>query len=84
VVVSTADFIEGFRALSDRALSKPVTIMTEGGEQLVLVSAEEYARLKRRDRRAVAAEDLTDEEIDLIARAEVPAEFAHLDAELSE
>lgn len=84
MVVSTADFIEQFRALSAQALSEPVTIATDGGERLVLVSAEEYARLKRRDRRAVAAEDFTDDELDLIARAEVPAEFAHLDAELSD
>lgn len=84
MVVSTADFIERFRALSDRALSEPVTITTEEGGQLVLVSAEEYARLRRRDRRAVAAEDLTDAELDLIARAEMPAEFAYLDAELGE
>ena len=84
MVVSMADFIEQFRTLSDRARSEPVTIATEEGGQLVLVSAEEYARLKRRDRRAIAAEDLTDTELDLIARAEAPAEFAHLDAELSE
>jgi hypothetical protein len=47
-----------------------------------MVSAAEYDRLKRRDRRVVRVEDLTDEELELIAQAEVPAEFAHLDAEL--
>jgi hypothetical protein len=47
-----------------------------------MVSAAEYDRLKRRDRRVVRLEDLTDEELELIAQAEVPAEFAYLDAEL--
>jgi hypothetical protein len=49
---------------------------------LVMVSAAEYDRLKRRDRRVVRVEDLTDEDLALIAQAEAPAEFAHLDAEL--
>jgi PHD/YefM family antitoxin component YafN of YafNO toxin-antitoxin module len=80
--VSTADFIKQFGTFSDRALSEPVTITKNGRDRLVLLSAEEYARLKRRDRRVIAAEDLTDDEIDLIAKAEVPAEFAELDSEL--
>jgi hypothetical protein len=39
--------------------------------------AAEHERLKRRDRRAVRAETLTEQEIALIDRAEVPAECAH-------
>jgi hypothetical protein len=35
-------------------------------------------------RRVFRTEDLTDEQIALIAKAEVPAEYAHLDAELGE
>jgi hypothetical protein len=48
------------------------------------MSVEEYARLKRRDRRVVRLEDFTDEEMALIARAEVPAKYAHLDDELKD
>lgn len=80
--VSTADFIKQFGTFSDRALSEPVTITKNGRDRLVLVSAEEFARLKRRDRRVIAVEELTEAEIELIAKAEVPAEYAHLDAEL--
>jgi hypothetical protein len=36
------------------------------------------------DRRVVRAEDITDEELALIAAAEAPAEFAYLDAELED
>lgn len=80
--VNTAEFIERYGALADQALNEPVTIADDGRDRLVLLSADEYARLKRRDRRVVAAEDLTEAELELIARAEVPPEYAHLDAEL--
>jgi prevent-host-death family protein len=83
VRVTTADFIKHYGRLADRALSEPVTITKNGHDRLVVLSAEEYERLKRRDRRVVRAGDLTDEEIALISRAEVPAEHAHLDDELA-
>ena len=82
--VTTADFIKHYGALADRALSEPLTITKNGRDRLVVLSAEEYSRLKRRDRRVVAADELTDEEIALIAKAEVPAEHAHLDEELKD
>ena len=82
VKVTTADFIKNYGRLADRALSEPVTITKNGHDRLVVLSAEEYARLKRRDRRVVRAGELTDEEVALIARAEVPADYAHLDEEL--
>lgn len=80
--ISTADFIKNFGALADRALSEPVRITKHGRDRLVMLSATEYDRLKRRDRRVVRLEDLTDEELELIAQAEVSAEYAYLDAEL--
>jgi len=80
--ISTADFIKNFGALADQALSEPVRITKHGRDRLVMLSATEYDRLKRRDRRVVRLEDLTDEELELIAQAEVPAEYAYLDAEL--
>ena len=81
--VITAEFIKGYGTLADRALNEPVTITKNGRDRLVLLSVDEYARLKRRDRRALAAEELTEAELALIAAAEVPAEHAHLDAELA-
>jgi prevent-host-death family protein len=82
VRISTADFIKNFGALADQALSEPVRITKHGRDRLVMLSATEYDRLKRRDRRVVRLEDLTDEELELIAQAEVSAEYAYLDAEL--
>jgi hypothetical protein len=39
---------------------------------------------RRRDRRVIRLEDFTEEEIALIAKAEVPREYAYLDAELTD
>jgi hypothetical protein len=80
--VTTADFIKHYGRLADRALIEPLTITKNGHDRLVVLSSEEYARLKRRDRRVVAVEDLTEAEIALIATAEVSPEYAHLDDEL--
>jgi hypothetical protein len=82
--VTTAEFIKNYGTLADKALTEPVTITKNGRDRLVMISADEYARLKRRDRRVVRLEDFSEEEIALIAQADVPAEQAHLDAELKD
>jgi prevent-host-death family protein len=82
--ISSADFQRQFGALSDKALTEPLTITRNGRDRLVLMSVEEYERLKRRDRRVVRLEDFTEEEMALIAKADVPAEHEHLDAELKD
>lgn len=82
--MTTADFIKHYGTLADRALSEPVTITKNGRDRLVVLSAEEYARLQRRDRRVIAAGELTEDEMARIAKAEVPAEYAHLDEELKD
>jgi hypothetical protein len=77
--ITTAEFIKHYGTLADRALSEPVTITKNGRDRLVVLSAAEYERLRRLDRRVLQAGDLTDAEVALIAKAEVPAEHAHLD-----
>lgn len=69
--VTTAEFIEGYGVLADRALTEPVTITKDGRDRLVLLSADEYERLRRRDRRAILPEELSEEEVAAIAAAEV-------------
>lgn len=82
--VTTADFIKNYGRLADKALTEPVTITKNGHDRLVVIAAGEYERLIRRDRRIVLAGELSDEEVALIAVAEVPAEYAHLDEELKD
>ena len=47
--ISSAELIENCEYVFDQAMIQPVTITEVGAERLVLVSVEEYARLKRRD-----------------------------------
>ena len=82
--VSTADFIKHYSTLADRALAEPVTITKHGRDRLVVVSASEYERLKKRDRHVFQSADLPDSILELIARAAVPDEFAHLDSEVKD
>jgi prevent-host-death family protein len=49
--VSTAKLMRNFGPLADKALTEPLTITKNG--RLVLLSTEEYARLKRRDREVI-------------------------------
>jgi prevent-host-death family protein len=82
--VTTAEFQRNVLLYQDKALAEPVTITKDGQECLVLVSAEEYQRLKQRDRRVFAVEDLTPEQIAAIEKAEVPPGHEHLNAELKD
>jgi PHD/YefM family antitoxin component YafN of YafNO toxin-antitoxin module len=77
--VSSAEFIKNYGTLADKALQEAVTITRNGRDRLVLISSEEYQRMRASYRRARRAEELTDEEIELISKSEVPAEYAYLD-----
>ena len=54
------------------------------GERLVVLAVDEYRSLKLRDRQVPRAGELTDAELDAISKAEVPPEYAYLDAEIAE
>ena len=59
-------------------------ITKHGRDRLVVVSAAEYERLKRRDRQVFQSDGLPSRVLELIAEAEVPAEYTHLDSELED
>ena len=82
--VTAAEFIQGYGVLTNRALQEPVTITEGGQDRLVLVSAEEYQRLRRRDRRALRAEELSEADLAAIAASEMSPEHSHLDEELGD
>ena len=82
--VSTAEFIKNYGALADKALIEPLTITKNGRDRFVMLSAEEYSRLKRRDRRVVKLEDFTNAELMQIASTQAVAEDAALDEELKD
>jgi prevent-host-death family protein len=54
--VGESDFLRAFDAMSEMARNDPVTITKQGRDRLVVMSAEEYARLTRGDAGACNAE----------------------------
>lgn len=82
--VSAAEFQRAFGPLSDKASIEPLTITKHGRDHLVLMSADEYARLKRRDRRVFATGELTAEEIASFEKVQMHPRHEHLNAELDE
>jgi prevent-host-death family protein len=71
-----------FALWQDRALTRPVTITSRGRPRVVMVSAEEFERLRRRDRQALRMEDLPGDLVDAIAAAEPPEEARRFDGEV--
>ena len=80
--VTASQFQQSFGAMSDHARREPVVITKHGRDSLVVMSAEEWARLKRRDRRVGLAEELPEEWIEAVRSSQVPEEYGHLDAEM--
>ena len=61
-----------------------VTITNNGRDRLVMMSIEEYRRLKRRDRQVMAFDDFTEADLEAIRKAEPPAEAAAFDHEVTD
>ena len=66
----------------DEALTRPVAITRNGRERLVMISVDEYRRLKRRAHEVIRVEDWSDEEVAQIAKGRMDPRHDHLDAEL--
>ena len=80
--VTASEFQAAFGTLSDKARYEPVVITKHGQDSLVVMSAQEFERLKRRDRRVGLTTELSAEWADAVRNAKVADEFAALDAEL--
>jgi len=57
VVASAGELVREFSHYSDVALAKPVVVTKNGRPRNVLISVEEYERLKQRDQQAFRAAD---------------------------
>jgi prevent-host-death family protein len=84
VTLSASEFQDRVGEALDRSLSQPVLITKHGRPRNVVLSYDEYERLRARDRRAMRAEDLTDEDIAALETSEMAPGYEHLDAELEE
>jgi hypothetical protein len=70
-----------YRELAEGASGapEPVTVLHGDQPSVVILSAAEFARLKQRDKRAMATEDLPEWLVDQIASSEMGPRFAYLD-----
>jgi len=81
--VTSSEFQQAFGALSDKARHEPVVITKHGRDSLVVMAAEEWERLKRRDRRVGLTTELSKEWVEAVRSAKVPDEYAELDDDLT-
>jgi prevent-host-death family protein len=70
--VSAAEFQRNIGRYQDLALTQPVAVTRNGRERTVLISTEEYNRLKRRDREVLSLDDFTEEDIAAIEAVRAP------------
>jgi PHD/YefM family antitoxin component YafN of YafNO toxin-antitoxin module len=83
VKVSSGELQRKIGYIQDLALVEPVTITNNGRDRLVMMSVEEYRRLKRRDREVLGLEDFSEDDLEAIRSAEPAAEAAAFDHEAS-
>jgi prevent-host-death family protein len=81
LTVSDVEFQRHFGRYQDEALKQPVSITRNGRDRLVVLSVEEYQRLKRRDRAAFKTENLAEAEIQAITQGAMDPRHDHLNAE---
>jgi prevent-host-death family protein len=82
--VTSTEFSNKLDLYFQKAMSEPVTITHHGRDSLVVMPADEYRRLKRRDRQVYRAEDAPAEFIATLQTAEPPAETAQFNDEVPE
>ena len=81
--VTSADFQRGFGRYREVAQREPVVITSHGRDSLVLLSAEEYRRLKRLDREPLYPWELAEADLAALREASTPDEAAAFDHELT-
>lgn len=77
--VSSTEFGKELGRYQDAALSQPVIVTRNGRDRTVVISAEEFQRLKRRDRQVFATADAPEEVIEAVRNSEMDPRHEHLD-----
>lgn len=76
---SAATVAKNFGKYREVALSEPLTIQNHGRDSVVMVSAKEYHRLKKLDRRVLAIQELSERDIHVLSESRMDERHAHLD-----
>jgi PHD/YefM family antitoxin component YafN of YafNO toxin-antitoxin module len=82
VRVSAAEFQRNIGRYQDMALVQPVAVTRNGRDRTVMISIEEYHRLKRRDRQVLQLQDFTDADIAALEETRAPESSKAFDGEL--
>ena|ERR1700724_2109374 len=82
VKVSAAEFQRNIGRYQDMALVQPVAVTRNGRERTVMISVEEYYRLKRRDRQVLGLDDFTEADIFALEQTRAPESSKAFDDEL--
>ena len=69
-IVTSGDVQKQFGRYSDEAMMRPIGVTTDGHLRFVMVPADEYRRLRRRERVAGGWEDITKDMIEAIRSVE--------------
>ena len=76
---SAAMVAKNFGKFREAALSEPLTIQNHGRDSVVMVSAKEYHRLKKLDRKVLAIRELSERDIHAISKSRMDERHARLD-----
>ncbi len=82
VRISAGELQRQWGRVQDLALAEPVTVTCNGRDRMVLLSTEEYNRLKRRDRQVLGLNDFSDSDIEAIQAVQPSAAALALNREL--
>lgn len=75
--VSSAEVQKNFGRYQKEAAREPVVVTQYGTTSVVILSAEEYKRLREYERRTILLEEMSDKELDDIVNAEIPAAYQY-------
>ncbi|MBZ0262961.1 MAG: type II toxin-antitoxin system Phd/YefM family antitoxin [Hyphomicrobiales bacterium] len=82
VRVSAGELQRQWGRIQDMALAEPVTVTCKGRDRMVLLSTEEYNRLKRRDREVMGLADFSETDIAAIKKVKPSAAASAFDHEM--
>jgi len=77
--VSSTEFGKEVGRYQDAALSQPVIVTRNGRDRTVMISADEYARLKRRDRQVFSTADMPEDIVEAVRKSKMDPRHNHLD-----
>jgi prevent-host-death family protein len=82
IKVSAAEFQRNIGRYQDLALTQPIAVTRNGRERTVMISIDEYLRLKRRERQVLGLDDFSDADIAALEATRAPESSRAFDNEL--